>query len=123
MVLSSSPLAPVVVVVGITGQQGGSVARALIASDKPYRIIGLTRDATRPSAKQWLDLGIELRQVAISVGNEDAVLKAFEGADILFVSTLSAWHSPTAAHLGTTAGCHEFRRTRRQAARDRRGQD
>lgn len=85
MVLSTSPSAPVVIVTGITGRQGGSFARALIASTRPYRIIGITRDPTRPSAKEWLDLGVELRQADIAVGNEAAVVEALNGGQIVFV--------------------------------------
>ncbi|KAL8286960.1 hypothetical protein RQP46_003966 [Phenoliferia psychrophenolica] len=84
MVLSTSSSAPVVIVTGITGRQGGSVARALIASTRPYRIIGITRDPARPSAKEWLDLGVELRQADIAVGNESAVVEALKGGQIVF---------------------------------------
>ncbi|KAK4701680.1 hypothetical protein P7C70_g4551, partial [Phenoliferia sp. Uapishka_3] len=99
MVLSKSPFAPTVIVVGITGKQGGSVARALIASSKPYRVIGLTRDTFRPSAKEWVDLGVELRQVAIGVGNEVAVQRAFEGADVLFAVTNFDEHGDKAREI------------------------
>ncbi|KAJ7049255.1 NAD(P)-binding protein, partial [Mycena amicta] len=73
--------------VGITGKQGGSVARALVDSDKPYRIRGLTRDASRPAAKAFASEGFEIVAVSISVGNEAAVRAAFEGADIVFIVT------------------------------------
>lgn len=88
MTLSTDPAAPLVAIVGITGKQGGSVARALIESDKPYRIRGLTRDASKPAAQAFAGKGVELRSVSLSVGNEDSVRAAFKGADIVFVSRL-----------------------------------
>ncbi|KZV94018.1 NAD(P)-binding protein [Exidia glandulosa HHB12029] len=87
MTLSSQPSAPLVVVVGATGFQGGSVVRELIASDKPYRLRGLTRDDTKPAAQAMMELGVEVVAVTISVGNEAAVLRAFHGADIVFSVT------------------------------------
>ena len=45
MVASNDSNVPRVAIIGITGKQGGSVADALIASSKPYRLVGLTRSA------------------------------------------------------------------------------
>ncbi|KAF8212784.1 hypothetical protein K438DRAFT_2167707 [Mycena galopus ATCC 62051] len=87
MTLSDSPTAPLVAIVGITGKQGGSVARALLESEKPYRIRGLTRDATKPAAAAFAKLGAEVVSVSLTVGNEDAVRKAFAGANIVFAVT------------------------------------
>ena len=42
MKVSQEPSTPLVAVVGATGIQGGSVINALIESDKPYRLRGLT---------------------------------------------------------------------------------
>ncbi|KAJ6480483.1 NAD(P)-binding protein [Mycena vitilis] len=87
MTISTSSTAPLVAIVGITGNQGGSVARALKDSDKPYRIRGLTRDAQRPAAKAWAELGAEIVSVSLSVGNEADVRAAFSGANIVFAVT------------------------------------
>lgn len=76
---------PLVVVVGATGIQGGSVIRALAASDKSYRIRGLTRDASKPAAQELAKLGIEVHAVNLVVQNAPAVKAAFKGADIAFV--------------------------------------
>lgn len=88
MVASQSFSAPLVVVVGITGNQGGSVADHLILSDKPYRIVGLTRDSSKPAAKAFAEKGVTLKEVDLSPGNEAKVSQAFEGADVLFVSNV-----------------------------------
>ncbi|KAG9031684.1 hypothetical protein FRB95_002423 [Tulasnella sp. JGI-2019a] len=87
MVASTDSNAPLAVIIGVTGQQGGSVANALTESSKPYRIIGLTRDASKPKAQGWAEKGVKLHEVDVSVGNEAAVAKAFENADIVFAVT------------------------------------
>ncbi|KAJ7502703.1 NAD(P)-binding protein [Mycena galericulata] len=87
MAISTDPTVPLVAIVGITGKQGGSVARALMESDKPYRIRGLTRDANKPAAKAFSGQGVEIQSVSLSIGNEAAVRAAFTGADIVFAVT------------------------------------
>lgn len=87
MTISQDPSAPLAVLVGITGQQGGSVARALIESDKPYRIRGLTRDPTKPAAQAFAEQGVQIVRVSLTVDNAAGVRKAFEGADIAFAVT------------------------------------
>ena len=47
-----------VLVIGATGQQGGSVARQLL--EKGHRVRALTRNADSSSAKQIESLGAEL---------------------------------------------------------------
>lgn len=86
MVASNDSNVPSVAIIGITGNQGGSVANALIASSKPYRLVGLTRNLTKPSSKEWESRGVEMKEVTIAVGNEDQVRAAFQGIDIVFVS-------------------------------------
>jgi uncharacterized protein YbjT (DUF2867 family) len=85
MTISKDSSAPLVAVVGITGIQGGSVLKELAASDKPYRVRGFTRDATKPASKAIANQGVELVSLSIVVENKDAVSKAFAGADIAFV--------------------------------------
>jgi uncharacterized protein YbjT (DUF2867 family) len=88
MTISQDSSAPLIVVVGATGTQGGSVVDNLEASDKPYRLRGLTRDASKPSAQDLIKRGVEVISCNISVGNKDGVQRAFEGATYVFVSTL-----------------------------------
>lgn len=85
MTITSSPAAPLVVVVGSTGNQGGSVIQALAESDKPYRIRGLTRNVGQPSAQTLASQGVEMVNVSLTVENVDAVKAAFKGGDIVFV--------------------------------------
>ncbi|EJD43448.1 NAD(P)-binding protein [Auricularia subglabra TFB-10046 SS5] len=84
MTVSTKSTSPLVVVVGATGIQGGSVIRHLIESDKMYRLRGLTRDASKPAALKLRELGVEVTSVTIAVGNDAAVREAFKGADIVF---------------------------------------
>lgn len=93
MVASKDLTSPLVVVVGITGNQGGSVANHLLASDKPYRIVGLTRNSSKPTAQAFAEKGVVLQEVNLQVGNEDKVTEAFKGADVVFVSSsiVSYW--------------------------------
>ncbi|KAJ6452746.1 NAD(P)-binding protein [Mycena sanguinolenta] len=87
MTVSKLLTAPLAVIVGLTGKQGGSVARALIASDKPYRLRGLTRDVTKPAAQTFAEQGVELFGVTLSVDKPEDAAKAFAGADIAFAMT------------------------------------
>ncbi|KZV94017.1 NAD(P)-binding protein [Exidia glandulosa HHB12029] len=84
MTVSSDLSAPLVVVIGATGVQGGSVVRNLVQSDKPYRLRGLTRDVSKPAAQELAELGVEVVSANIVVGNESGVQEAFHGADIVF---------------------------------------
>ncbi|KAJ7685945.1 hypothetical protein B0H17DRAFT_1072960 [Mycena rosella] len=90
MTISKLLTTPLTVIVGITGKQGGSVARALIASDKPYRLRGLTRDITKESARKFVDEGVEMVAVNLSADRPEEALKAFAGADIAF--TMTNWN-------------------------------
>lgn len=82
------PTSRTVIIVGITGQQGSSVANALLASSSPYRLVGLSLDIAKPASKKWEKQGVEMRQVSLSLGKEKNVARAFEGGEILFVSAV-----------------------------------
>lgn len=85
MTISKLLTAPLTVIVGITGRQGGSVARALIASEKPYRLRGLSRDITKPAAQKFAEQGVEMVSVDLRADKPEDALKAFAGAEIAFV--------------------------------------
>ncbi|KAF7979576.1 hypothetical protein HWV62_41866 [Athelia sp. TMB] len=85
MTITQSPDAPLVVVCGATGTQGGSVIDALAESDRAYRLRGLTRDKTKEKAARLAARGVEMVQVDLVVPNEERVHAAFEGADVAFV--------------------------------------
>ncbi|KAJ7308523.1 NAD(P)-binding protein [Mycena albidolilacea] len=87
MTITQATSAPLIAVVGATGAQGKSVIKALTESNKPYRIRGFTRDATKPAAQALKDQGVELVAVNLVVDNKDAVYRAFAGADYAFLVT------------------------------------
>jgi uncharacterized protein YbjT (DUF2867 family) len=94
MTITHSSQAPLVVIGGATGNQGGSVVHYLKDSDKPYRIRALTRDNTKPKAKALADLGAEVVSVDLKPENKDKIEQAYAGADVVFVSVKST-HSFT----------------------------
>ncbi|EJD43515.1 NmrA-domain-containing protein [Auricularia subglabra TFB-10046 SS5] len=96
MTVTSNISAPLVVVVGATGVQGGSVVHNLIESDKAYRLRGLSRDSSQPAAVKLKDLGVEVVPVTIAAGNEAAVRKAFTGGEVVFAMT-TFWEHKDAA--------------------------
>ncbi|KAJ7147504.1 NAD(P)-binding protein [Mycena crocata] len=87
MTITQGPSAPLVVVVGVTGNQGGSVVKALAESDKPYRIRGLTRDVNKPTARELAVQGVAMVSVSLTADNADAAREVFTGADVIFAVT------------------------------------
>lgn len=83
MVATSSTAAPLITVFGSTGAQGSSVIDHLIASDKEYRIRGLTRDSTKASAKELTNKGVEVVQG--NLDDKDAIIRVLDGATYAFV--------------------------------------
>ena len=83
MTITQNSTVPFVVVVGATGQQGGSVVVALQASSRPYRVRGITRDPSKPAAQALAKDGVEVYAADLIVENEAAIRTAFQGADIV----------------------------------------
>jgi uncharacterized protein YbjT (DUF2867 family) len=90
MTISSATTSPLVVIGGVTGNQGRSVLNNLQASDRSYRMRGLTRDASKPTALELKDMGIEMVSIDLKPGNEEAMRLAYKGADVVFVSGFAA---------------------------------
>ncbi len=70
----------VVLVTGVTGQQGGAVARGLIA--KGHRVRGLTRNVESDAARALAALGVDL--VVGDFGDSDSLAAAVSGVDTVF---------------------------------------
>lgn len=79
----------VVLVTGATGQQGGAVARHLLASGT-YRVRALTRDPSRPAARALEERGAEI--VAGDLDDADSVGRAVTGAYGVF-SVQNFWET------------------------------
>lgn len=77
-------MSKLVVVVGITGNQGGSVADTFL-TDNNWRVRAITRHPSKPAAQEWKSRGVEL--VAADQDDVDSLTKAFTGAHAIFAMT------------------------------------
>ncbi|SUW64007.1 NmrA-like family [Buttiauxella agrestis] len=82
----SSNTKPLITVVGALSKQGRSVVRSLLQSQR-YRVRGLTRRVDSPEAQELASLGAELVQVPLEIGHKAEFIRAFEGADGVFMMT------------------------------------
>jgi hypothetical protein len=73
-----------VVVVGATGNQGGSVARRFL-QDPRYAVRGLTRDTSSAAAQELAALGAEV--VGADLDDVKSLEAAFAGANVIFSVT------------------------------------
>lgn len=71
-------------VVGVTGNQGASVALRFV-KDGNYRVRGLTRNATSPKAQQLAAQGIEIMEAELN--DVRSLETAFAGANLIFSVT------------------------------------
>ena len=69
-----------VLVTGVTGKQGGAVARALL--EKGHRVRGMTRNVDGAAAKAVAALGVDL--VTGDFGAPDSLSTATTGVDTVF---------------------------------------
>ncbi|KAM0267923.1 hypothetical protein ACHAPA_005521 [Fusarium lateritium] len=74
-----------VVVIGATGQQGGSVVRELAKSLDRYTVRGLTRNTFSSKAQALTKLGIEVQRA--DVDDPESLRRAFQDANIIFAMT------------------------------------
>ncbi|OJZ79543.1 hypothetical protein ASPFODRAFT_213248 [Aspergillus luchuensis CBS 106.47] len=81
-------MSKLLVVFGATGNQGGSVIRHVLSDptlSKEFKIRGITRDATKPAAKQLFEKGVEV--VIGDMGDGDSLAAAVQGAHTVFLVT------------------------------------
>lgn len=79
-----------ITVFGATGNQGGSVVRALLSLSSPPRIRAITRDTSKPAAKALASQGVEL--VAANLNDAASLEHAVKGATAVFAVT-NYWES------------------------------
>lgn len=77
-------MSKIIVITGITGNQGGSVAEVFLR-DPAWEVRAVTRDATRPSAQHWAARGVRLLQA--DQDDVESMKKAFSGAHAIFAMT------------------------------------
>lgn len=74
----------VLVVVGITGNQGSSVANTFL-NLQGWHIRGITRNPSSPAAQQWTSKGVEI--VKADIDDIASLESAFRGASAIFANT------------------------------------
>lgn len=77
-------MSKLIVVLGVTGNQGGSVAQAFL-KDSDYRVRGVTRNASSPKAQELASQGIEIVQADLE--DTPTIVSAFKGANVIFSVT------------------------------------
>ncbi|KAF2968407.1 hypothetical protein GQX73_g5178 [Xylaria multiplex] len=71
-------------VIGVTGNQGGSVAQRFL-KDPNFKVRGLTRDPASEKARQLAAQGIEIVQAELN--DVESLVDAFKGANLIFSVT------------------------------------
>lgn len=71
-----------VLVTGITGNQGGGVANAVL--DRGFKVRGLSRNISSDRSREWVAHGVEMVQG--DFGDYDSIKRAVEGVDYLFLN-------------------------------------
>eukprot|EP00960_Hanusia_phi_P049156 759394-Hanusia_phi.AAC.11 len=74
-----------IAVTGITGRQGGALARALL-QDGSYDVVGVTRDPQSERARNTAD-ALKIKMVKADMGDESSLRAAFEGCYGAFLVT------------------------------------
>lgn len=74
-----------IVIAGITGNQGGSVADSFLASSTPWRIRALTRNPSSAAAKAWTAKGVSM--VRADLDDPASLREALAGATAVFSMT------------------------------------
>ncbi|KAF3403391.1 NmrA-like family domain-containing protein 1 [Talaromyces pinophilus] len=96
---------PILVVLGATGNQGGSViAHFLSLSSSPYALRAVTRDTSSAKAKLLASQGVEV--VAANFDDPQSLDAAFSGASIIFSVTdfLQSMLNPSLREKAAAAG-------------------
>ncbi|RUS15650.1 hypothetical protein BC937DRAFT_92184 [Endogone sp. FLAS-F59071] len=81
--MASNNAHKLITVIGITGKQGGAVAKHLLQSG--FKVRGLTREVSTPKAKSWAEKGVEI--VAADLDDVESLKSAFQGTYGVFLVT------------------------------------
>jgi len=80
-------MSKLIVVVGLTGNQGGSVAE-VYSKESGWKVRGITRNPSSSAAEAWKAKGVDVVQADLD--NPQSLIAAFKGADAIF-STTDFW--------------------------------
>lgn len=92
-------MSKLLVIVGVTGQQGGSVAHTILDDPrlrKEYTIRGTTRNLSNAKAQEFAKEGVEVVQA--NIDDAASLEKAFRGAHIVFAYTTTIYDGHTKEH-------------------------
>ncbi|KAF4969843.1 hypothetical protein FSARC_3001 [Fusarium sarcochroum] len=81
-------MSKILTVFGATGNQGGSVVRAILndpALSKEFKIRGITRDTSKPAAKELTSKGVEM--ISADMNTVEQVAPAVKDAHTVFLVT------------------------------------
>ncbi|TXC00271.1 hypothetical protein FocTR4_00013678 [Fusarium oxysporum f. sp. cubense] len=81
-------MSKILTVFGATGNQGGSIIRAVLADavlSKDYKIRGITRDASKPAAKALVEKGVEV--ISADMNSKASLADALKGSHTVFLVT------------------------------------
>ncbi|KAM3510866.1 hypothetical protein MY11210_005469 [Beauveria gryllotalpidicola] len=81
-------MSKIITVFGATGNQGGSVVDHILRDaqlSKEYKIRGITRDTSKPPAKELAQRGVEV--VSADLNSTDSLLNALAGSYAVFLVT------------------------------------
>ncbi|PSN75360.1 NAD(P)-binding protein [Corynespora cassiicola Philippines] len=96
--LRSINMAKLITVFGSTGNQGGSVVRAILNHpelSKQWKIRGITRNPNKPDAQAMIAKGVEMVQADLS--SKDSIISAIKGSNAVFGVT-NYWEKGTLEH-------------------------
>lgn len=91
-------MSKLLLIFGITGQQGGSVANYVLNDpelSQQYKVRGITRQSNQQAAKKWRDRGVEI--VYGDVDDEKSLMPALKGAHAVFSVTITIYDKQTKA--------------------------
>ncbi|KAF2123413.1 NAD(P)-binding protein [Dothidotthia symphoricarpi CBS 119687] len=92
-------MSKLLVVFSATGQQGGSVVDTVLGDaqlSKEYSIRGTTRDPSKNNAQELANKGVEV--VKADIDDAASLKKAFEGAHVVFASTVTVYDGKAYEH-------------------------
>ncbi|OJJ36080.1 hypothetical protein ASPWEDRAFT_41314 [Aspergillus wentii DTO 134E9] len=85
-------MSKLITVFGATGNQGGSIIKAILADaalSKEFKIRGITRDVSKPAAQELVKQGVEVKSA--DMDSTASLVDAVKGSHTVFLVTTPAW--------------------------------